>query len=96
MPFIQTIQFRTTHFDEVYALEHQWRRDTDGKRTLRRSILLRDRNDADHYTVIAFFDSYDAAQKNSALPETAAFAQRLQSLAEGVTFFDGEVVEDFT
>jgi hypothetical protein len=95
--FIQTIEFRTTHIDEINALEHQWRRDTYGKSTLRRTLVLRDRNDAEHYTVVAFFDSYDSAMKNSSLPETSEVGQKQAALTDGgLTFTDYEVVEDYT
>ena len=72
MEFIQIIECRTSKFDELTALEDEWRKATEGKRTLRRSIITRDRNDPERYLILAFFDSYDSAMANSNLPETTA------------------------
>ncbi len=95
MAFIQTIELRTTKYDELRRLEEKWRADTEGKRTLRRSILCRDRNDPDRYVVLAFFDSYESAMQNSELPETSEFAKRQAELADGPpTFRDLEVIEE--
>ena len=40
-------------------LEDKWRAATEGKRTLRRSIVARDRNDVTRYLIFAFFDSFE-------------------------------------
>ena len=56
---------------------------TAGKRTLRRSVVGRDRNDPDRHIVIAFFDDYDSAMVNSNLPETADFGQKQTALLDG-------------
>lgn len=97
MSFIQIIEMRTKSFDELKALDDQWEQATDGKRTLRRSIVARDRNDPDRYLVLAFFDSYESAMENSNLPETAEFADRQVALLDGPpTFYDLDVVEDRT
>ena len=46
---------------------------------------------------LAFFDDYDSAMVNSNLPETGAFASKLQELLAGPpTFVDLEVVQDLT
>ena len=63
------------------ALDDEWEQATEGKRTLRRSIITRDRNDPDRYLILAFFDSYESAMENSNLPETAAFAEKQMPLA---------------
>ena len=57
MEFIQIIECRTSKFDELTALEAEWRASSEGKRTLRRSIVARDRNDPNRYLILAFFDS---------------------------------------
>ena len=74
MAFVQIIDMHTSRFDEINALEDEWRSATEGKRTLRRSIVARDRNDPEHYVVLAFFDSYESAMTNSNLPETSESA----------------------
>ena len=72
MAFIQIIESRTKNFDELQALGDEYFQATEGQRTVRRSILTRDRNDPDRYLIIVFFDSYESAMENSNLPETAA------------------------
>jgi hypothetical protein len=95
MAFIQIIESRTTRVDELMALEDEWEKATEGKRTLRRSIVTRDRNDPDRYLIIAFFDSYESAMINSNLPETNEFGQKQAVLLEGpMVFTDLDVVDD--
>ena len=76
MSFVQIIDMRTKNVDEIQNLEREWEKATEGKRTLRRSIIGRDRNDPDHYLVLAFFDSYESAMTNSNLPETTEFGRK--------------------
>jgi quinol monooxygenase YgiN len=95
MAFIQVIECRTTKADEIQAMNRQWEQATEGKRTLRRSILTRDRNDPTRHLVVAFFDSYESAMENSELPETQEFAKRYNALLdEPMTFHDLDVIED--
>jgi hypothetical protein len=95
MSFIQIIDMHTKSFDELNALGDEWRAATEGKRTLQRSIIARDRNDPDRYLLLAFFDSYESAMENSQLPETAAFAEKQMALVDGApTFHDLDVVDD--
>jgi quinol monooxygenase YgiN len=97
MTFLQIIDCRTSKIDEISALDEQYRAATEGTRTLRRSIVARDRNDPDRHFVLAFFDDYDSAMVNSNLPETGEFASKLQELLAGPpTFVDLEVVQDLT
>ena len=68
-----------------------------GKRTLRRSILARDREHPDRYFVLAFFDSYESAMENSDLPETANFgAKQAQVLDQPMRFTNLDIIEDKT
>jgi hypothetical protein len=93
--FIQIIEMRSDKFDELMALEDEWRKATEGKRTLRRSILTRDRNDPQRYRILAFFDSYESAMENSNLPETTAFGQKQAALLDApAVFSDLDVVAD--
>ena len=97
MSFIQIIEMRTKKFDELQALGDQFFEATEGKRTVRRSIVTRDRNDPERYMLVVFFDSYESAMENSNLPETAEFAHQQLSLLDGPpTFYDLDVVEDRT
>jgi quinol monooxygenase YgiN len=97
MQFIQVLEFRTSEFDKVQALDDEWRQATEGKRTLRRSIVCRDRNDEDRYLVFAFFDSPQSATVNSQLPETSEFAEQVNAMVDvPIEFRDLDVVEDRT
>lgn len=93
--FIQIIECRTSRFDELSALEDEWEQATEGKRTLRRSIVARDRNDPQRYLVLAFFDSYEEAMVNSNLPETTDFGAKQSALLDGpMVFTDLDVIQD--
>jgi quinol monooxygenase YgiN len=95
MSFIQTIEMRTKEYDELKALGDEYMAATEGKRTVRRSILTRDRNDPDRHVLIVFFDSYESAMENSNLPETAQLAEKQVALLEGPpSFSDLEVLEE--
>ena len=95
MAFVQIIEMRTSNLDEIIKLEDEWRAATDGKRTLRRSIIGRDRHDPQRYVVLAFFDSYESAMVNSNLPETGEFGRRQSALCnEPMTFQDFDIIED--
>ena len=95
MEFIQIIECHTSKVDELTALEDEWRKATEGKRTLRRSIITRDRNDPERYLILAFFDSYDSAMANSNLPETTEFGRKQTALLDGpMEFTDLDVIRD--
>jgi quinol monooxygenase YgiN len=97
MAFIQIVEFRTSKFEKIQALEDEWRKATEGKRTLRRSLVCRDRNEPNRYVVLAFFDSPEAAKTNSDLPETAAFASQTSAIVDApLVFHDLEVVDEHT
>ena len=94
MAFVQIIDFRTSKYDELMALDAEWRKATEGKRTLRRSIVARDRNDQNHYLVLAFFDDYESAMANSKLPATGEFATKQQALADApAAFVDLDILD---
>lgn len=95
MKFVQLIEMRTKHVDELQALEEEWQQATEGKRTLRRAIVGRDRNDPDRHIVIAFFDDYESAMVNSNLPETQEFGQKQFALLDAPpTFTDLDVIDE--
>jgi hypothetical protein len=97
MEFIQIMEFRTSNVDKIQSMEDEWRKATEGKRTLRRSILCRDRSDANRYLVLAFFDSPESAAVNSELPETAAFANQANAIVDSpMVFRDLDVVDQHT
>ena len=94
MAFIQIMEMRTKKVDEIMKLDHEWEQATEGKRTLRRAVVGRDRNDPERHVIIAFFDDYESAMKNSSLPETQEFATKQSALAETVQFIDLDVIDD--
>ena len=95
MSFVQVFEFRTSNFDAVRQADEEWRRGTEGKRTVRREILAADRNQPGRYFAIVFFDSYESAMENSKLPVTAEFSQRMMALGDGPpTFYNLDVIED--
>jgi quinol monooxygenase YgiN len=95
MAFIQIIEAHTKQYEELQALSDEFFAATEGKRTVQKSIVTRDHNDPDHYLIIVFFDSYEAAMENSNLPETAAFAEKQMAVVDGPpTFFDLDVIDE--
>jgi quinol monooxygenase YgiN len=95
MAFIQVIEVVTIRIDEARALGEEWEQATEGKRTARRRILVRDRDNPNRYLAIVFFDSYESAMENSRLPETQAAAEKWAALAdEPLAFRNLEVIED--
>ena len=95
MSFIQIIDFHTTDVESIMKSHEKWLAATEGQRTIRRDIVARDRNDANHYVVLAFFDSYESAMVNSALPGTQESAKEFAAAATGaMTFLDLDIVLD--
>ena len=97
MSFVQIMEMRTKNVDEIQGLQREWEKATEGRRTLRRAIVGRDRNDPDRYVILAFFDSYESAMANSDLPETSEFGQKQGALVDGpIQFTDLDVIDDRT
>jgi hypothetical protein len=95
MAFIQIVELRTSKYDKIQALDREWEQATEGKRTVQRSIVCRDRNQPDRHLVIVFFESAEAAKVNSDLPETDEFTKRVGAFLDGpIQFWDLDVVED--
>jgi quinol monooxygenase YgiN len=95
MAFIQIIEMRTDRAEELQALNEEWQQATEGKRTIRRAIVTRDRSDPQRHLVLAFFDSYESAMENSQLPETTQMGEKQQALLEAPPVFsDLDVIED--
>ena len=93
MAFIQIIQFQTDRMEEGRKHVDEYLAATEGRRSVQRSILCQDRDKPNHYVNIVFFESYEAAMANSALPETAELAGKLAQLSTGEqTFLNLDVV----
>jgi len=87
MRFIQTMEIKTSRWDEMMALEQEWLAATEGARTLVRETHGRDRDRPGTYVIIAEFDSYEDAMKNNELPATQQIADRMAKLADGEVVF---------
>jgi hypothetical protein len=95
MAFIQIIEFRTTDIEAARHVHEDWWQATEGKRTVRRELLTRDRSDPTRYFSIVSFDSYESAMKNSAMPETQSAAELYMKATDGEpVFYDLDVLED--
>ena len=95
MSFVQIVECHTSRIAELQELDKQWEQATEGRNTVRRSIVTQDRNDPTRHLVIVFFDSFDSAMENSNLPETAEFAAKMAAVVDGpMTFHDLDVIED--
>ena len=95
MAFVQIIEFRTSKIAEMRAVADEWEKATEGKRKAGRRVLCQDRDNQGRYFTVVFFDSYEDAMENSALPETDSFSKKMMSFADGApTFYNLEVVED--
>lgn len=95
MSFMQIIEFRTEDSDAVRTAGAEYWTQSEGKRTVRRSITATDHNDPSRHFLIALFDTYESAMENSQLQETKQAAQRLAGLAAGPpSFLDLDIVDD--
>jgi hypothetical protein len=95
MAFVQIIEFRSSDIEGVRRIDEEWRRATEGRRTVRRELLARDHSDPDRYFAVVFFDSYESAMANSSLPETKASAEQYMKVSDGPpVFHDLDILED--
>ena len=99
--FVQIIEFKTSHLDEVKALSEEFRAEraanADGQMPVERGTFTTDRDRPGYCLNIVEFDSYEVATANSALPETTKFAERMAELCDGPPKFDNlDVVETWS
>ena len=76
MKFVQIIEYTTSKPDEVQAALDEFLAATEGKRANGRGMTTTDRDRPNTYCNIVEFPSYEAAMKNSELPETQATRAR--------------------
>ncbi len=78
------IQINISHSDhpieEFMALEEDFTKATEGKRTIRRAIGCMGSDDPTLRVLIAFFDSKEDAETNSQLPGTDQVASKLMAM----------------
>ncbi len=97
MGFVQIVEYMSSRTDEIEKLINDWRVATEGKRTTARVLVCKDRDKANHWYTIVEFPSYEAAMKNSSLPETAQMSEQMAKLCDGPPSFvnlDLERVEE--
>src|SRR5690242_16442518 len=95
MGFVQIIGFNTSKIDEMRRLDAEWDSRAGAETTARRGVLCEDRDNPGRYYQVVFFDSYESAMKNSDLPITQEFAEKMGALADGPpTFYNLNVLED--
>jgi hypothetical protein len=95
MAFVQIIEFRTSDIDRARQIDDEWWRATEGKCTVRRELLSRDRSDPGRCFAMVFFDSYESAMENSNLAETQEFADRYRKMCDSPpVFYDLDIVKD--
>lgn len=95
MKYVQLVEYATSKPDEVDQLMSDWVAATQGKRTATRSVTGKDRDRANSYVEVVEFPSYEDAMRNSELPETGAFAEKIRELCEsGPIFRNLDVVRE--
>lgn len=86
MKFVQLMEFRTTHLDEIRALSDEMDEQVSSpqsRSSVEHGLVCRDRDRENSYVMIVEFPSYEVAMSNSELPETTAFAERMAKLCDG-------------
>jgi hypothetical protein len=95
MSFVQIMQLQTSKADELRAAADEWDKATEGKRTVQRSVICRDRDEPGRHFIVVFFDSYEDAMRNSELPETDAMAKKTVALSDSPPiFYNLDVIEE--
>lgn len=93
MSYVQIVTLTTDHADELLAVDDQWRADTAGRNTVVKETLYTDANTPNRYVAVVEFASRADAERNSALPETAATAARFAELSSELGYLDLELVK---
>ncbi|MFC6599680.1 ester cyclase [Kitasatospora paranensis] len=95
MTFVQIVECRTEQPDELNRLMDTWIEQTQGRRTATHTMVGADRADARHIVEIVEFPSYEAAMRNSGLPETDRIFREMVGLCqEPPTFTNLDLVRD--
>lgn len=87
MSFVQIIEYTTSREDEVEALLKETLAATEGRRTSGRAMRCSDRDKPNTYINIVEFPSFEAAMKNSEMPEVTAMAEQMAKLCDGPAIF---------
>jgi hypothetical protein len=95
MAFVQIIEFHTDKLDQIRSGGEVYEKDLAGKHKVRRRVVAEDRDHPGRYFLMAFFDSYEDAMQNSAMPETDALSKKLAALVDGPPSFSNlNIIEE--
>lgn len=95
MSFVQIIDCRTRHPDELNQLMDRWLERSRGRRTATHAMVGQDRSDPEHVIEIVEFPSYADAVRNAELPETDdVFREMVALCVEMPTFLDIELIRN--
>ena len=96
MSFVQIMEVTTaSRFNDIRDAVEAWESATEGRRTVKSSVICQDRDTPSRWVIIVTFDSYEDAMKNSELPETKSLADLTAGLAdEPLRFSNLDVVEE--
>lgn len=96
MAFVQLVVFGTNEVDKVKNLAERYREETKGRSKVRRVTVAADRDAPGRYATIVEFDSAEDAEANNSLPETQAFAEEMNKLADGpVAYHNLDVLQRY-
>jgi quinol monooxygenase YgiN len=87
MKFIQIIEYTTSKPEEAQKALDTYLAASEGKRSNSRGTTASDRDNPNVYVNVVEFPSYEAAQKNSELPETQALAEAMMKICDGPPTF---------
>ena len=95
MKFVQIVEFKTSKIEEMAARGRQYEQDAGGRGG--KGIICADRDNPGTYLVIATFDSYEEAMKNSEDPLTQALAADMAALSDGpASYRNLDVVDELS
>ncbi|MER7464359.1 ester cyclase [Streptomyces sp. NPDC097981] len=95
MTFVQIVDYETSRPEAVNEVIDRYLAKTEGKRTVSHSVVGKDRESETHFVDVVEFPSYEAAMKNSHLPETDKMFQEMVALCDGMPRFTNlDVIRD--
>ena len=91
MEFVQIVEFNTSRIDEMKDLGRKYEEEGAGGAG---AMVCADRDNPGRYFIIATFDDYDSAMKNSEDPRTQELSAKMRELADGPpTFHNLDLIE---
>jgi hypothetical protein len=91
--FVQIVEFKTNRIDEMREVSRKYQEEGGGGGN--QALVCADRDNKGRYFVVARFEDYETAMKNSEDPKTQELAAKLGELADGPpTYYNLDVIED--